>query len=129
VRGEARGESHLLLQAHGLVPLKVRQVLADVPLLPAFVPRGVLPLLLNLVLLPRLGQRARPDAARQLRDDDRGQDEVGERFGMAVRGRGLGGAVDEDLGTSASASFSNGRKGRRTRLWSMISTMAARRLA
>ena len=131
-------EAALLLEAHDLEADKVGQVLPHLDLSPALVPVGLLPLLVDLGLGPGLLDGAGASATGE-RLDDEGRQE-GVRKGQRLAGDGelgvLGGAIDKDLlithmlmpGPSLRSHFSHSRA-QRTRLWSMISTMVARRPA
>ena len=92
-------ESPLLLQAHDLEAVKVRQGLSSVCPLPRLECVGLLPLVLDAGLLPERLDGLGPRAPCEFVDDDLGQQAVGEREFLSGDGQlrvGVG-SVDEDL--------------------------------
>ena len=119
--------TYLLPQLHDLEPLEVVQLPPLLERSALLGPGALVELLLDLVLLPLLRNVADTGGAGQLRDDDGGEGELGEGDFLTGDGGLLGGTINKDLCRSAAAFLPVHVAGLRTRLWSMISTMAARR--
>lgn len=81
-------ESSLLLQAQNLETVEVGQRRALSLLLLSLGPVGLLPLLVDLSLLPELLDGRGPCAAGQVGQNEVGQDGVGERNGLAGDSQG-----------------------------------------
>ena len=74
-----KSQAYLFPQLQNLEPLKIAQILPLLPLCPLLRPRRFFPLLLYLLLLPRLPYRPSSCSSRQLLDHDGGEDNIGER--------------------------------------------------
>lgn len=92
-------ESLLLLESHNLEAVKVRQVLPPLHAVALLGPVALLPLGVNLGLLPQLLNSAVPGAAQEIFDDELRQQTLGQGNGLPGNGKlGVGGgAVDENL--------------------------------
>lgn len=133
--------TYLLLESHNLEAIEVGQVLPPLSALGLLGVVALSPLAVDLVSLPELGDRAGASRTGQLGDDEGGQGGVGESEDMT--GDDLlvvgGGAVNQDLisrylSTSQVPMPTRQKQshfpswkipGKRTRLWSTISTIAA----
>ena len=89
--------THLLPQLHDIEALEVVELLPLLELNTLLGPVVLRPLLLNLVLLPLLCDKAAAGAAGKLGNDDRSEGDLGERDGLARDWGFLGGTVDEHL--------------------------------
>lgn len=87
-QGLALLESSLLLQAEDLESVKVGKLGALALLLLSLGPVGLLPLLVDLGLLPELLDDGGPHAAGQVGQNEVGQDDLGERNGLAGNSQG-----------------------------------------
>lgn len=90
-------EPPLLLEPHDLEAVEVREVLAAGDLLPALEPVGLLPLGVDLVLLPELLEGRVAGAPGQALDDHVGDEALGQADRLAGDGVLLGGTLDQDL--------------------------------
>ena len=92
----------LLLEPHDLEALKVRQLLSPFRLCPLLRPASLRPLRFNLRLLPFLLHLSGTRRSRQSRDDDRGEEHMRERGGVAGNCKLciFGRAIDENLESS-----------------------------
>ncbi len=119
--------TYLLPQLQNLEPLEVVQLPPLLERSALLGPGAFVELLLDLVLLPLLRNVADTGGAGQLGDDDGGEGELGEGDFLTGDGGLLGGTINKDLCLLAAAFPPDQIAGIRTRLWSMISTMVARR--
>ena len=95
--------THLLPDLHDLEALKVGELPPLLELSTLLGPAALCPLLLNLVLLPLLCDKATSGGAGQLGDDDGGEGELGEGNLLTGDGGLLGGTIDKDLSGSVTA--------------------------
>lgn len=85
-QAQDRINTHLLPQSHNLEPLKVGQSPPLLSPLPVLRPRALLPLLIDLLFLPRFPQGTRAERTRQFSDHYGRKDDVREGRGMARNG-------------------------------------------
>lgn len=92
-------ESSLLLESHDLEAVEVRQVLPSLDLIALLRPVALLPLGVDLALLPSLLDGAVSRAAEETLNRELRQEALGEGDGLPGNGQlGVcGGAVDENL--------------------------------
>ena len=122
-------ETCLLPQLHDLESLEIGQSPSPLPLHTLLGPRALLPLRLDAGLLPLLVDNTSSCTAGQLLEDQRGEDEL--REGDRLSGNGAlavcGWSVDQSLSrvNTSFQKFPICPQVEPTRLWSMISTIAA----
>ena len=121
--------SPLLLENHNLESIKVGQLSPGIPRGNLLSPARSTPLGINIGLLPVLLDGSRAGGAGDLRGDDGSQGDMGEGDGLAWGTRGLG-SIYENLHCRKNSVISSDTDvqssgGEHTRLWSMISTIAA----
>lgn len=87
----------LLPELHDLEALEVGELPPLLELSTFLGPAALCPLLLNLMLLPLLCDKATSGGAGQLGNDNRGEGHLGEGDGLARHGGVLGGTVDKHL--------------------------------
>jgi hypothetical protein len=90
--------THLLPELHDLEALEVVELLPLLELGALLGPGALGPLLVNLLLLPLLGNETTSGSAGKLGDDDRGKRHLGECDCVARDGCILGGTVNKHLG-------------------------------